>query len=80
MEISHHILIDSPEMAWEVCQFQSPTYAIVSASMLLMDHSSRFYWWIFFETFEHEKKTHRPFGGHIFCWNFLPSINGFGFF
>ena len=34
MEISHHILIDSPEMAWEVCQFQSPTYAIVSASML----------------------------------------------
>ena len=54
MEISHHILIDSPEMAWEVCQFQSGTYAIVSASMLLMDHSSRSYWWIFFETFWHE--------------------------
>ena len=51
VEISHHILIDSPEMAWEVCQFQCWTYAIVSASMLLMDHSSRFYWWIFFETF-----------------------------
>ena len=54
MEISHHILIDSPEMAWEVCQFQCPTYAIVSASMLLMDHSSRFFWWIFFETFWHD--------------------------
>ena len=54
MEISHHILIDSPEMAWEVCQFQSGTYAIVSASMLLMDHSSKSYWWIFFETFWHE--------------------------
>ena len=29
VEISHHILIDSPEMAWEVCQFQCRTYAIV---------------------------------------------------
>ena len=80
MEISHHILIDSPEMAWEVCQFQSPTYAIVSASMLLMDHSSRSYWWIFFETFWHDLKKHRHLEDIFFRWNFLPSINGFGSF